>query len=169
MKTGIPIIRHVAWLSLVPQLALYAVLIGIVRFALPDLDPVLVGGLAYIALLYLGRFGIARHHRRGVRCLKAGRFDKAIPAFEESLAFFAKHPWLDRYRFITLLSSSAASYREMALCNIGFAYSQTGAGEKAREAYEQTLEEFPESGTARAALNMMKAAGALGDGSQKAQ
>ncbi|WP_144803871.1 tetratricopeptide repeat protein [Maribacter sp. MAR_2009_72] len=47
------------------------------------------------------------------------------------------------------------SYREMALANIGYCYSQIGDGKKAKEYYERTLKEFPGSGLAKSALNMM--------------
>ncbi|PHQ61052.1 MAG: hypothetical protein COC08_06375 [Maribacter sp.] len=49
------------------------------------------------------------------------------------------------------------SYREMALANIGFCYSQIGDGIKSKEYYERTLKEFPESGLAKSALKMMSA------------
>ncbi|HEX3165740.1 MAG TPA: tetratricopeptide repeat protein, partial [Chitinophagaceae bacterium] len=70
--------------------------------------------------------------------------------------YFAKNNWVDKYRYLTLLSSSKMTYKEMGLCNIAFCYSQTGNGQKAKEYYEQALREFPENGLAIAALNMLK-------------
>ena len=46
----------------------------------------------------------------------------------------------------------------MALVNIAFAYSQIGNGEKAKEYYLRTLDEFPESGMASSALRMIESA-----------
>ena len=44
----------------------------------------------------------------------------------------------------------------MALINIAFAYSQIGNGERSKEFYQRAQEEFPDSGMANAALNMIK-------------
>jgi hypothetical protein len=49
------------------------------------------------------------------------------------------------------------SYREMALCNAAFAYSQLGDGARAIYLYEQTLLEFPDSSLAASSLQMLRA------------
>ena len=87
--------------------------------------------------------------------VKNGDFKEAISDFMKSYEFFDKNNWIDKYRFLTLLSSSKMSYKEMALNNIAFCFSQIGNGVKAKEFYEKTLKEFPESGLAKAGLNMM--------------
>ncbi len=114
--------------------------------------------MVYLGYLLFARYVITRHHRRGIRQMKAERYSEAITAFEASLAFFSRHTLLDKYRYVTLLSGSAACYREMALCNIAFAYSQLGDGAKARAVYERTVQEFPGSGLAKAALKLMDSA-----------
>lgn len=91
----------------------------------------------------------------GIKKNNAEKFEEAILDFEKSYTFFKKYGWIDKYRFITLLSSSKMSYREMALANIGFCYSQIGNGIKSKEYYERTLAEFPESGLAKSALKMI--------------
>jgi len=55
-----------------------------------------------------------------------------------------------------MMSPSAMSYREMALINIAFAYSQIGNGKRAKEYYERAQKEFPNSGMANAALKMIE-------------
>ena len=55
-----------------------------------------------------------------------------------------------------LLSSSRISYREMALINRAFCYTQIKEGEKAKELYKKALEEFPDSGMAKAGVNMLE-------------
>ena len=47
------------------------------------------------------------------------------------------------------------SYKEMALNNIGFCYSQIGQGKVSKEYYERTLKEFPDSGIAKVALRLL--------------
>ena len=90
-----------------------------------------------------------------MRLVKQHNFMDAIPKFEKSVDFFTRNNWLDKYRFLTLLSSSKMTYKEMGLCNIAFCYSQTNNGQKAKEYFEQTLKEFPENGLAIAGLRMM--------------
>ncbi len=65
---------------------------------------------------------IARAHRRGMRLYRSQQYAAAIQSFGESYDFFARHEWIDRFRAITMMSPSAISYREMALCNIAFGH-----------------------------------------------
>ncbi len=90
-----------------------------------------------------------------MKLIKRHRFTEAIPFFEKSADFFSKNGWVDKYRFLTLLSASKLSYREMGLCNIAFCYSQTGNGIRAKECYQQVLQEYPENGIATVGLNML--------------
>ncbi len=98
---------------------------------------------------------LAKYHQQGMKLVKQQKFENAISLFIGSVDFFAKHQWIDKYRFLTLLSASKMTYKEMALCNIAFCYSQIGNGTKAKEYYEQTLKEFPKNGLAIAALKMI--------------
>lgn len=157
MASKVPIIRQVGWLSIIPQSIILALLV-LVFVMLLGADAVLPAVLTYLALSFVLRFGIPRAHRRGIKLMRKGMFREAIPYFEESYSFFSRHEWVDKWRYITLLSSSAMSYREMALCNIAFAYGQAGEGLKSKEYYEKALSEFPDSALARTALNMIKAA-----------
>lgn len=118
-------------------------------------DPVLVGCATAIVFTLLLRRVVARYHRKGIQLVKRKQYAEAIPYFEKSVDFFSRNKWVDKYRFITLLSSSAYTYKEMGLCNIAFCYSQIGNGVKAREYYESTLKEFPENGMAIAGMNMV--------------
>ena len=92
-----------------------------------------------------------------MQLVRQQNFRDAIPFFEKSVDFFDKNSWLDKYRFVVLLSSSNMTYKEMGLCNIAFCYGQTGDGQKAKEYYEQTRKEFPENGLALAGLRMIDA------------
>jgi hypothetical protein len=46
-------------------------------------------------------------------------------------------------------------YREMALCNIAFSYSQENNGSKAIEYYTKVISEYPNNGMAQAGLKML--------------
>ncbi|NNG05743.1 MAG: hypothetical protein HKM95_16795 [Inquilinus sp.] len=99
---------------------------------------------------------VARHHRRGCRAYAGGNLEMAIAEMEASDAFFRRHPWLDRWRLVTMLSPSAISYREMALLNIGFFNVQLGRKEAAKAAYGRLLAEFPESQVGKQTLTMIE-------------
>jgi tetratricopeptide (TPR) repeat protein len=101
------------------------------------------------------RYFVPKSHREGIKLTKKYEFENAIPKFEDSFNFFTKNNYIDKFRFITLLSSSKMSYKEMALCNIAFCYSQIGKGEKAKEYYKKTLVEFPNNGIAKAGIKMI--------------
>lgn len=148
-------VRQVAWISLLPQLAVMGLLV-LGYYVLDSSAPLLYGLLSYLVLSFLLKMSIARFHRRGIQLVKGGAWAEAIDLFEKSYAFFSRNRWVDAYRFLTLLDSSKISYREMALCNIGFCYGQMGDRKAAMAAYGKAVEEFPESALAMAALHMLQ-------------
>lgn len=155
MAAQIPVASPVSWFSVVPQLLLMWLLM--VGYSQAGVDEFIVcGALTYVVISLLLRNTLAWHHRAGMRLVKKHRFLAAIPAFKKSYAFFEARPWLDKYRFLTLLSSSKMCYREMALCNIAFCHSQLGEGQQAMAYYHHTLELYPNNGLAQAALRMMQ-------------
>ena len=156
MSSGRPVIRQIAWIALIPQLIILIVLVVLtsmifgVSSPIPDLAVIL-----YFLYPLVSRKLIAHNHRSGIRLFKAGDYVHAIDEFEKSYDFFMKHKWIDKYRFVILLSSGRISYAEMALLNIAFCYTQIGDGNRAKMYYGKTLEQFPDSGMAKAALQMM--------------
>jgi tetratricopeptide (TPR) repeat protein len=120
-----------------------------------DAPLVIALGLYYLYLFTVVRY-LRRHHKNGVRLFKSGNFREAIPEFEASYRFFDTHRWVDKGSVLTMSSISPYTYRELALLNIGFCYSQIGEGAKAKQFYEQTLREYPNNGL-KATLNMIAA------------
>ncbi len=154
MASNVPLIRQFSWPSLIPQLAI----IGLLLFAYDRAgmgEPFLFAAVTYSLSSLLLRTLLAKSHRQGMRLVKQRRFTEALPCFEKSVDFFSKNAWVDKYRFLALLSASKLSYKEMGLCNIAFCYSQTGKGQKAKEYYEQALQVNPDNGIALAGLNML--------------
>lgn len=152
MASRIPVVRQIGWLSVFPQLAFIAFCILIGWLFLPrsePMAPVVFGVALYLLISNFVRGILTRHHRRGVSRLKAGDFAGAIPSFQAGYDYLARHAWIDRWRYLVLLSSSRMSYREMALCNIAFAYAQLGDGVRSRQTYERVLREFPWRGASR--------------------
>lgn len=155
MASNVPVVRRVAWLSVLLQLiiiALFTYLFHLAGFS----EPFVFAALSYSLLAFILRKSIANEHRTGMKLVKQHKFAEALSLFKRSVDYFTKHKWVDDYRSLTLLSASGMSYREMGLCNIAFCYSQTGNGEKAIEYYELALKEFPGNGLAVAGLNMLR-------------
>jgi tetratricopeptide (TPR) repeat protein len=103
------------------------------------------------------QFDSARSGRELTLCGRCAPFAEAIAEYEKAYEFFSRHSWLDRFRYLTVLSSSAYSYREAALCGIAFAYSQMGDGANAAKFYQRALTEFPGCAVARTSLKAMEA------------
>jgi len=131
MTSNVPTVRQVAWIYFIPQLFLMGILIY--TYQLLDFgEPILPGASTYIILSFGLKNLFSKSHRQGMKLVKQYKFKDAIPYFESSLDYFDKNRWVDKYRFLTLLSSSKMTYKEMGLCNIAFCYSQTGNGLKAK-------------------------------------
>ena len=130
-------------------------IIMLIWFQFNKTEFVTYGALTYLIISQSLRRTITREHRKGMDKIKLEDFENAIPHFENSYEFFKRHHWLDKYRYLTLLSSGKMTYKEMALNNIAFCYGQMGNGEVSKEYYERTLNEFPQSGIAKAGLRLL--------------
>lgn len=154
MNSNTSVVRQIAWLALIPQF-LFALVLIFFYHQLRFPDPPFYGLVTYLILSFGLRTFIPHNHNKGMKYVKKNKFAEAIPCFEKSYNFFKENNWVDKYRFITLLSSSAMSYREMSLTNIALCYEQLGDIFKAKEYYEKTLEEFPNSEIAKSGLNLL--------------
>lgn len=158
MSSKVPVVKQIAWMSIIPQLIiLFIIILIFVQLQVPN--PPIIGAIVYWTCSLGLRYFVPKSHREGMKFTKQQEYEKAIDSFKNSYEFFTKYRWVDNNRYLTLLSSSRMCYREMALCNIAFCYSQIGKGTKAIEYYSLVLEEFPENGLAisgLAILNSMK-------------
>lgn len=150
-----PMIRQASILGSIPNLAVLGlfVYVGVASFSRSG---IVFGAAAFLALRFALR-AIAHDHRAGVGLVRNQKFADAIPYFLRSFDFFDSKRWLDDYRAFFMLSPSSASYREMALANAAFCYSQVGDGANARKYYERCLELYPNSMLASTALAMLNA------------
>lgn len=155
-----PIVRQTAWISVLPQVVVLGLLV-LIWYVIQPKQAFLFGAITYLFLSISLRFFIPHNHRKGMDYVKNQNFDTAIIEFKKSYAYFTKHALIDKYRYLTMLSSSRMSYREMALNNIAFCYGQLGNGIEAKNYYEKTLQEFPDSGIAKAGLNMLNASNSI--------
>ena len=96
MSSGKPIVRQVAWLSLVPQLLLMGVLCLVYRACFDStLLAVELAMITYLLLSLTLRNCIPRNYRKGIALYKAGKYVEAIEEFKRSDSFFAEHAWID--------------------------------------------------------------------------
>ena len=136
------IVRQISWTIVFwPLVALAAIAVATAIAGLPS--GILWGLGLYLAHARGTRRLIARRHRRGVKLLEQGCYRAAIVQFQESLAFFDRHPWIDRLRCVVLMNPSVASYREMDLNGMASCWIQLGDRKRARECYETCLARFP--------------------------
>lgn len=155
----VPKIVNWDWKRVVPQIVSIFALMAIFYFFLPDEykdSYVFFGAGVYLIYSVSSRNIIPRNHRRGVRALSQKNFDEAIELFTKSKEFFERNSWIDEYRYITLMSPSAYSYREMAMLNIAFAYSQKGEGAKAKESYLAVLSDYPNNVVAKNTIRLIE-------------
>lgn len=98
------------------------------------------GGFTYITLAWTLRLILQRHHRSGMKLLRRKQYEAAAAAFRNSYQFFTAHPWIDRYRFVTMFYSNAIPFQQMALNNLGICYLYMGEEEKALEVFKKLAE-----------------------------
>jgi tetratricopeptide (TPR) repeat protein len=150
-----PVIRQQKFLYVLPQIVVM-VLLSIPFYFLDKYNFMLYGLLVFFVLFYALRTLVPRHHRQGIKYYKKQDYALAIDCFQKSYDFFKRNAFVDKYRFILLLSSSRISYAEMANVNVAFCLSQLGKKAEAIAKYREVLAEFPESQMAMSALRMLE-------------
>ena len=86
---------------------------------------------------------IPKSHRKGLYYLRKGELEGAVFAFQKSYEFFTRFSWIDTYRAFTLFSTSALSYREMALMNMVYCYNQLGKKKEAQKFHSLLARDYP--------------------------
>lgn len=157
MASSQPIVRQINWISIIPQLIILILTIFVFYF-MGVKNPILCGYLTYTFVFMSIRYVITKYHRKGMRFVKNIQYDNAIQEFQKSHEFFMKHKWIDKYRYVVLISSSRMSYLEMSMLNMAYCYAQLGKGSKSKELYKETLDQFPDSKMAESALKMFDSA-----------
>jgi tetratricopeptide (TPR) repeat protein len=149
-----------SWSFVLPQfLVIILLIVAIDVIVRPPylFHSILWGCAIYLLYSFSSRFLLTRAHRRGRQLANRGQYQQAIAAFEKSYQFFSRYDWIDRYRYLTLMTPSAMSYWEMALINIGYCYLQLGKKQKAREYFQRALAQFPQSQLAKHNLRIVEA------------
>ncbi|NUP05609.1 MAG: tetratricopeptide repeat protein [Polyangiaceae bacterium] len=143
--------------SLVPL----AVCVGVTSILHPGMDGVVWGCIVFLSYrILVVRLLLLRHHRRGITLTRAGDFVRAIAAFEQSEAFFAAHPTIDRLRAPLLGSAVRHSFSALAIYNQAYCYARVGDGARARRLLDKALTLDPQMVIARELRDVLEA-GAL--------
>ena len=154
MSSSMPIVKQLSILSIIPQSIVIFIMAFIFYQFYPD-NYLVITVIVYLFVSYSLRAAVLTDHRIGIRLYRQKQFDEAILRFNKSYAFFKRNSWVDKYRYITLLSSSRISYTEMAMLNEAFCLSQIGEKNKAIKRYREILVTFPKSEMAEAAIKML--------------
>jgi tetratricopeptide (TPR) repeat protein len=159
-KPNIPVVSRTNWLLTIPNfivLGLCILTCYLLFSARIGIFSISLGALIYLIYSFGSRALLTRDFRRGFRLMRRERYTDAVAAFEKSADFFTRYRWLDRFRAPLLLTSTYYGFREMSLTNIAFCYSQLGDIAQAEAAYKRVLQDYPNNGLARAALNLINA------------
>lgn len=144
--------QETVWIALVPRLALLGVLCLILypfdrRFFFVD------AFILCLFITYTVKYSLIPGSTfTGVKLLKEGKYEEAIPFIQKDISYFTKRSWIDRFRFALMISSSSISYREISLCNMAYCLLQTGKTREAKELYESILTQYPENMVVKAQL-----------------
>lgn len=155
-----PMPAQIAWLAFIPHFCLMALFIASAHL-LGFHDAFTPGVITYYVVGTAIEWLAPGRQRLAIRMVKKARFAEAIPKFQASYDFLSRHPWIDRWRAITLLSVSRSSLRESALTNIAFCMLQLGKEQEAMAYYAQALSQFPENTLAATELARLSAVPAV--------
>ena len=91
----------------------------------------------------------------GIRWIKNGEFEKALPCLDQDIDYYTRKAWIDRYRYVLMISASPHTYREITLGNKAYCLLRLGRVKESRELYETILSQYPENNNAEAQLAMI--------------
>ena len=105
----------------------------------------LIAAVVSFCLLGWGlRLYFQRQYRRGVQQMYQKDYAAAARSFQESRDYYNKNPWIDKYAFLTMFSSSAIPYEEMSMNNLALCLLHQGKDKKALEIYKKLRAQNPD-------------------------
>ena len=127
-------------------IAMEAVILFALWFLLlGDWRTALLGAVLSFCVLGWGlRLWFQRHYRRGVQRMYQKDYAAAAGHFQESWDYYKSKPWIDKYCFLTMFSSSAIPYEEMSMNNLALCLLHQKKDKKALEIYKKLREKNPD-------------------------
>lgn len=158
MSSKVPFVKQeTVWLALVPRILFIGVLC-VVYYQWDRKSYFAFGFITYLIIWYgLRTIAFPMEVRKSIKLIKEEKFGEAIPYIEKSIEFYNKHSWIDKYRFLLMVSSSKRGIRESSICNLGFCLLQIGHVKAAKEVYEGVLRQYPENAIAKSQLRTINA------------
>ncbi len=145
--------QEINWVALIPKLLVLGILCWC-AYQFNKKDFFLIGLLSFLILTKIARWiFFPKVLHAGLKLIREAKFQEAIPFVQDSIDYYTKHSWIDKYRFVLLISSSKKTIREVSICNLAYCYLQTGNVQRAKEIYNDVLKQYPENITAINALN----------------
>jgi tetratricopeptide (TPR) repeat protein len=136
-------------IAIIPKLLFYG-LLCLCFYPVDQKAFFMIGLFAYIMLAALARWIFFPNSLyENTKMLRQAKFAEAIPLIQKTIDYYAKHQWIDRYKYALQISSSRWSIIETSICNMDYCYLQIGNVEKSKEIYAYVLEENPENFNAR--------------------
>ena len=122
------------------------------------LEGILIGvGTHMLLSVVVVRVILCSAHRRGIRLVRAGRFEEAMVAFKDSQQFWQRHPLIDRYRAFLLATATEQSFRTMARYNEAYCLVRLNRGAEALGILDTLLVENPSNVLAASLKSAMQA------------
>ena len=158
MRSKVPFVKkEIAWLSLIPRL-LYLGLLCLAFYPLDKKNFFIYAIIVHSLITFgLRKWALPAVVHSSVALIKEGKFEEAIPYIKESIDYYDKHPWIDKYRFLLMVSSSKLCIMELLLCNLAYCHLQIGDVKIAKLTYEEVLRRYPENANARVQLQTINA------------
>lgn len=118
---------------------------GLWYLLLRDWRSALLGAVLSFCILGWGlRLYFQRHYRRGVQQMYNKDYSSAGKSFQESAEYFRRNPWIDKYCFLTMFSSTAIPYEEMSMNSMALCLLHQGKDKKALEVYKKLRAKNPD-------------------------
>jgi tetratricopeptide (TPR) repeat protein len=146
MSSKVPFVKQeTVWLAIIPHILVIGILC-MVYYQWDRKNYFAFGFITYVIIWYgLRTMAFPKDVHKSIGLIKEEKFGEAIPYIERSIEYYNKHLWIDKYRFLLMVSSSKRGIRESSICNLGFCLLQTGQVKAAKEVYEDVLRQYPEN------------------------
>jgi tetratricopeptide (TPR) repeat protein len=158
MTSKVPFIKQeINWLAIVPRLFLISILCFVFYHFLGATDKhnfFIFAFIVYLLIAFaLRKLFLPLVLHQGIQLIKEEKFEQAIPFIQKTVDYYTKNSWIDKFRFLLLISSSKSTIRESSICNLAYCYLQIGETKKSREIYQGVLTQYPKNKNAKSMLN----------------
>ena len=124
------------WFALFPKLLVICILC-LCFYPVDKQNFFFIGFFIYFLLTLLARWIFFPNVLYdGIKLIREAKFQEAIPVVQQTIDYYKKKSWVDKYRFWLLISSAKRSIAESSTCNLAYCYLQIGQVKRAKEIYE---------------------------------